>query len=78
MEILQFFKLIYKDTYLLIGAIFIIAGCIVSGSYFTKTKINSKSDLVEINSTLQDYSFKQFPGSKGHTIFSYFIYLGHL
>jgi hypothetical protein len=75
MEITKLFKLIYKDTYLLIGSCFIIAGCFVSGYYFNKEKLNTKSDLFEIQSTIQDYALNKYTDSKNHETYSYSIYL---
>jgi len=70
----QQLKILFGDRKLF-GAIFcVIIGFVFLGFFLTKDKVDSKSDLVEINGTLQNFSFTEHNGYKSHT-YSYFIYL---
>lgn len=73
------FKLKYierskKIKNLSISIISIVMGFLGIFCYFSKDKVDSKLDLMEINGKLYNYSFEEFGGIKSHR-YDYTIYL---
>jgi hypothetical protein len=64
-----FWKLIFS------GPTFaMVCGLVLVGHYFLEDKVKLKSDLIEISSSLKDFSFSEYKGIKNH-LFSYYLYL---
>ena len=69
----QYLDIIFDDKKLFFASLWIILGVFLLGFFLTRDKVESKSDLIEVNGTLQDYSFTKRYENK-HNSYSYYIF----
>jgi len=65
--------ILFKDRKLLASILFIFFGLLFSCFYLLKDEVRTKSDLVEINVNLSNFSFIEHNGAK-KSIFEYYLY----
>ena len=70
----KYLDIIIDDKKLFFASLWIILGIFLLGFFLTRDKVESKSDLIEVNGTLQDYSFTKRYENK-HNSYYYYIYL---
>lgn len=63
-----------KNNSKFIDYLLIIAGLIFVVFYISKDKVNSLTDLIDVQGVVNNYSFEEYHGSRSHT-YSYYIYL---
>jgi hypothetical protein len=68
------FTIFISDRKLRASILLLISGLVFLGHYILKDKINSKSELIEINAKLNNFSFIE-KRHLNHHIYTYYLYL---